>query len=179
MPVWADPKRVRENPTRYAFLKNYLQQHNISFSSVLPLPTSCTFYFSDTRQAKASANYIAAVKPLFDCHSVWDFSAQWRSFKEHRGKPSHWPVNQNIYCFVEGVEPMWEDKTNREGGRLTLCPPKTALDDVFEWALCSFVGGNLTDFGLVGIVLSRRTRSDRIELWLNASATLATIPRLK
>ncbi|KAI9024952.1 translation initiation factor eIF 4e-like domain-containing protein [Phycomyces nitens] len=179
MPVWADPKRVRENPTRYAFLKSYLEQHNIPFSSVLPLPTPCTFYFSDTRQAKAASNYIAAVKPLFDCHSVWDFSAQWRTFKERKGKPSHWPANQNVYCFVDGVEPMWEDKVNKDGGRLTLSPPKSALDDVFEWALCSFVGGNLAEFGLVGIVLSRRVRSDRIELWLDSSATPATIPRLR
>ncbi|KAF7731432.1 translation initiation factor eIF4E [Apophysomyces ossiformis] len=189
IPIWADPIKVRENPTRYGALKKYLREHDLSFSSPLPLPKSCTFYFSDTSAAKrtssaaatsaAASNYIATVKPLFDCHTVRDFSARWRLYKERCNRPSQLLPNQNLYCFRTGVEPMWEDKVNRNGGRLTLCPSKTAMDEVFEWILCSFVGGNLYDHGLVGLVLARRARGDRIELWLDDSASQETMPALK
>ncbi|KAG0182295.1 translation initiation factor eIF4E [Apophysomyces sp. BC1021] len=188
IPIWADPIKVRENPTRYEALKKYLCEHNLSFSSSLPLTSPCTFYFSDTSAAKRTPaattpttpnNYISAVKPLFDCHTVREFSARWRLYKERRSRPSQLLPSQNLYCFRTGVEPMWEDKVNQNGGRLTMCPTKTAMDEAFEWILCSFVGGNLYDHGLVGLVLARRARGDRIELWLDDSASQGTIPALK
>ncbi|KAI7870825.1 hypothetical protein BDF14DRAFT_1416814 [Spinellus fusiger] len=181
MPVWVDPIKARDNPTRYAFLKHYLQAHQLPFSSALPLPTACSFYFNDTstaRHKEAVTQYLATVKLMFSCHSVWDFSSQWRQFKQTT-KPSQLLPNQNIYCFIEGVEPMWEDKTNQAGGRLTLSPTNVTLDLLFEWALCSFVGGSLARHGVVGIVLSRRTRGDRIELWVDATGTSATMDVLR
>ncbi|KAI7884337.1 translation initiation factor eIF4e [Lichtheimia hyalospora FSU 10163] len=181
-PIWADPERVRENPSRYEYVQSYMKQHGIAPSSPMPLPNEYMFYFwesasntagtTSSKQKIASAHYMSSVKPLFDCRSVWDFSSRWRMYKQYKGGPSQMMHNQNLYCFIKQVQPMWEDERNRHGGRLTLSPPRCDLDTVFEWVLTCFVGGNLDPFGMVGVVLSKRSRGDRIELWLDGSANV-------
>lgn len=181
-PVWADPERVKENPSRYEYVQSYMKQHGIAPSSPMPLSNEYMFYFwesasnnagtTSSKQKIATAHYMSSVKPLFDCRSVWDFSSRWRMYKQHKGLPSQMMHNQNLYCFIKHVQPMWEDERNRHGGRLTLSPPRCDLDTVFEWVLACFVGGNLDPFGMVGIVLSKRSRGDRIELWLDGSANV-------
>lgn len=174
MPIWADPVRLCENPTRFEYVQQYMKEHKLSNSSPLPLAHPHVFYFSETLASKhqkiATDNYMSSVKQLFGCRTVWEFSARWRLFKQRKCRPSQLQHNQNLYCFVEGVAPMWEDSRNRDGGRLTVCPPRGTLDETFEWMLASLVGGSLSDYGAVGVVLSRRARSDRIELWLDGSA---------
>ncbi|KAI9320073.1 translation initiation factor eIF 4e-like domain-containing protein [Dichotomocladium elegans] len=182
-PVWADPARVRDNPSRYERVQAYMKQHGIAPDSPMPLSSAYTFYFWDSSQKSPStstsaSHYMEAVKPIFDCKTVWDFSSRWRLYKALRGRPSQMAPNQNLYCFVKGVQPMWEDVRNRRGGRLTLSPARSDLDEVFEWVLASFVGGNLESYAMVGLVLSRRTRGDRVELWLERTVP-EDVPGLK
>ena len=184
LPIWADPDRVRENPTRYQYVKEYMDKHGIPKTSVMTLPNTYTFYFSETAAAKhqktPTANYMSTVKPIFKCQTVWDFSSRWRYYKQNMsGRPSQMKNNQNLYCFIQGVAPMWEDSTNKNGGRLTLCPNKTDIDELFDLVLASFIGGILSEFGMVGVVLSKRNRGDRIELWLDDSASIDTMPPLQ
>jgi hypothetical protein len=84
------------------------------------------------------------------------------------------PLNQTLYSFCQGVEPMWEDEVNKHGGRITVMLPP---DELVDWLLCGFVGGNLV--GMVGLVLSKRARGDRVELWLDTTSndpnTVATL----
>ncbi|KAI9307538.1 translation initiation factor eIF 4e-like domain-containing protein [Cunninghamella echinulata] len=160
-----------------------MNKNNIPSTSSLPLLRQVVFYFGDTSKSKSKSSssstttapgadhYRSTMDKLFACQTIWQFSARWRHYKEvYQQRPSQMSVNQNLYCFHQGVEPMWEDPVNKEGGRLTLCPGKNILDECFDWLLCSFVGGSLISYGMVGIVLSKRARADRIELWLDASA---------
>ncbi|KAI8882331.1 translation initiation factor eIF4e [Backusella circina FSU 941] len=172
-PVWADPIKIKENPVRYEYTATYLQERSIPTDSMLPLPKPCVFHFSDSNNK--SKSYGAMIKHLFECDTACNFAARWRLF--HKRVPQL-IANQSLYCFVKGVEPMWEDKVNQNGGRLTL-HHAAHLDELFEWLLLSLVGGSLYEQGAVGVVVSRRTRGDRIELWLDASASLATLPDLK
>jgi hypothetical protein len=175
-PIWADPIKIRENPTRYESVKSFLQENRTSFQSTLPLSKPCTFYFSDSNNKE---EYMSAVKSVFQCDTVWQFSARWRLFKEAYSKqPSQLLPNQNMFCFIQDVEPMWEDPVNQKGGRLTI-HMQTKLDDVFEWILLAFIGAALFDHGVVGIVVSKRYRGDRIELWLDESATPESLSLFK
>ncbi|KAI9365292.1 hypothetical protein BD770DRAFT_313226 [Pilaira anomala] len=176
-PVWADPILIQQNPTRYERVKEYMKQHSIELNNPLPLLKPCVFYFSDTNSKQS---YMSAVKCVFKCDTVWQFSSRWRVLKEKMGKkPSQLLANQNLFCFIEGVEPMWEDKVNEKGGRLVIQNTK-GIDDVVERILCAFVGANLFQFGVVGIVVSRRNRGDRIELWLDESnCTIESIDLFK
>jgi hypothetical protein len=171
LPIWADPIKVQENPTRYKVIQDYMTQHKLSYTSPLPLNKDIVFYFGDTKTTMV--NYRSSMQKLFTSSTVWQFGSYWRRYKETLGrKPSQMMTNQNLYCFEKGVEPMWEDEMNKNGGRLIVCPGKCiSLDDLFDWLLCAFVGGQLTAEGMVGLVLSRRARFDRIELWLDASSS--------
>ena len=159
-PIWVDPKRLNQNKEAYDHILNDLKERKVNTTtSTLPLLSPCTFYSSDNNRK----NY--SVKPLFGCDTVWQFASRWRAFKEKGNKPSQLLVNQNIYCFKQGVEPMWEDPVNEQGGSLTINSKQ--LDNLFEWLVCAFVGGSLYVDGVVGLIVSRRNRGDRIELWLD------------
>ncbi|CAO3641294.1 unnamed protein product [Cunninghamella blakesleeana] len=181
LPIWADPIKVKENPTRYKEVQDYMMKNHIPYTSVLPLPKQVIFYFGDTSKTKSGEDdYRSTMDTLFTCKTIWEYSARWRRYKEvYDRKPSRMSINQNLYCFHKGVEPMWEDETNKDGGRLTLCPARGQLDELFDWLLCSFAGGSLLTFGMVGIVFSRRARADRIELWLDASANTDVLSKLR
>lgn len=168
VPVWADGEKVKQHPEDYQKAMRYLKEHEIANDSSLPLSHNIVFYFSDTSTAKSkNANsYSATIRPMFVCETVWQFSARWRKFKERFSSPSFMLPNQNLYFFKQGVEPMWEDPVNARGGRITLSPTKMTLDELWEVVLCSFVGATCHN-SIVGVVMSRRGRGDRIEIWMD------------
>lgn len=43
----------------------------------------------------------------------------------------------------------------------------------FEWILMSMVGGNLQEYHVVGVILSRRAHGDRIEIWFEGAEDLS------
>lgn len=168
VPIWADANRMREHPTEFQKAVAYLKENGITFDSSLPLLHNVILYFSDTSSAKAkNANsYSSTIRPMFICETVWQFSSRWRKFKERFSAPSQMMPNQNLYFFRQGVEPMWEDPINAKGGRMTLSPTKMALDEIWEVVLSAFVGGTCHN-SVVGVVMSRRGRGDRIEIWMD------------
>ncbi|GAB5592512.1 hypothetical protein Unana1_07412 [Umbelopsis nana] len=168
IPVWADAFKVQQHPVEYQKATSYLKENHIPFDSSLPLPHNVVLYFSDTSTAKAkNANsYSSTIRPMFLCETVWQFSSRWRKFKEKFSSPSQMLPNQNLYFFKQGIEPMWEDPVNARGGRITLSPTKMTLDEIWEVVLCAFVGGTCHS-SVVGVVMSRRGRGDRIEIWMD------------
>lgn len=176
VPIWADPERIHTHPSCYEYVQAYMKKHNIPFTSSMPLPSTCTFSFS-SKNSKQPAIYnantfIASIMTLFSCDTVWQFASCWRQVKESYGWPSRLKVNENLYCFIHGVAPMWEDIRNRHGGRMTI----TLSEDInvcFEWILMSMVGGNLQEYHVVGVILSRRAHGDRIEIWFEGAEDLS------
>ncbi|KAJ2962998.1 hypothetical protein NQZ79_g1971 [Umbelopsis isabellina] len=168
VPIWADGEKVKQHPEDYEKVMRFLKEHEIANDSSLPLSHNIVFYFSDTSTAKSkNANsYSATIRPMFVCETVWQFSARWRKFKERFSAPSFMLPNQNLYFFKQGIEPMWEDPVNARGGRITLSPTKMTLDELWEVVLCSFVGATCHN-SIVGVVMSRRGRGDRIEIWMD------------
>ncbi|KAI9274217.1 translation initiation factor eIF 4e-like domain-containing protein [Sporodiniella umbellata] len=175
IPVWADPVKIKDNPTRYEQAVCYMDEASIPFDSVLPLPQPCSFYFMDNRQH----SYLSSLQSLFNCDTVWNFTNRWQHYHAQTRFPSQLTANQNVACFIQGVEPIWEDPVNRNGGRLNLHLKSHLLDSVFETLLLAFVGGTFLDLGTVGLVLSKRFRCDRIELWLSESLTDQKLADLK
>ncbi|KAI9276471.1 hypothetical protein BC943DRAFT_332937 [Umbelopsis sp. AD052] len=168
VPIWADAEKMLEHPTEFQKAVAYLKENGIAFDSSLPLLHNVILYFSDTSTAKSkSANsYSSTIRPMFMCETVWQFSSRWRKFKDRFSAPSQMMPNQNLYFFRQGVEPMWEDPINAKGGRMTLSPTKMALDEIWEVVLAAFVGGTCNN-SVVGVVMSRRGRGDRIEIWMD------------
>jgi hypothetical protein len=139
--------------------------------SELPLYQPCVFYFIDyNKNASSSVN----IKPLFTCSTVPQFASGWCTVKNHT-RMSRLQPNQNVCCFVQGVEPLWEDEANKGGGRLLI---HGDMDNVFEWLLCALIGANL-DECVVGVVAAKKQYRDRVEVWMNDKMTHEKIPLFK
>ncbi|KAF9404645.1 translation initiation factor eIF4E, partial [Podila epigama] len=116
----------------------------------MPLSDEWTLFFSDTSRAKDKSQvqdaYSSAITPLFTCHTVPQFATSWKYVRE-RVRPASMKVNQNLHWFKKGIKPMWEDPRNKYGGRLTICPPRSQLDLVWETVLILMAGDVLDHHG--------------------------------
>jgi translation initiation factor 4E len=96
-------------------------------------------------------------------------------------KPSSQLSTQcNYHIFKEGIQPMWEDPQNEQGGKWVFTIPKgknsngTVISRVDEFWLftCLAVIGETIDFTgdmVCGAVVSIRKSQDRIALWIKTN----------
>ncbi|KAM7451678.1 translation initiation factoreIF4E [Porites harrisoni] len=77
--------------------------------------------------------------------------------------------------FKEGIEPMWEDERNRQGGRWLLNTQKNSrqdLDRLWVETLMLLIGEQFGDYSdsVCGAVVQIRTKGDKLAIWTsNAS----------
>jgi len=84
-------------------------------------------------------------------------------------------VPPSDYClFKEGVEPMWEDPANINGGKWSLEFPKgpnrqmdARLDDIWLEVLLCLIGEAFDEDGddICGAVVDCRMKQDKISIW--------------
>ncbi|CAG2103302.1 unnamed protein product [Medioppia subpectinata] len=95
-------------------------------------------------------------------------------------------VAPSDYClFKAGVEPMWEDCHNINGGKWSLEFPKgpnrqmdARLDDIWLEVLLCLIGEGFNEFGeeICGAVVNVRAKEDRISVWTaNSSKSVANL----
>jgi translation initiation factor 4E len=84
--------------------------------------------------------------------------------------------NSNYHLFKEGIEPMWEDPQNKDGGKFVLTLPKQnrmegRTDECWLYTVLAVIGEtmDLTGEEVCGCVVSIRKSADRIALWLKSS----------
>ncbi|KAG9307253.1 hypothetical protein G9A89_017081 [Geosiphon pyriformis] len=115
-------------------------------------------------------------------------------------KPSQLEMNTNFHIFKDKIKPMWEDPANANGGKwvISMRNPQL-LDRCWSWLVYSLVGEELDEnddicgagmssnvilyipLKLLNInkfflkVMSRRTRGDRIAVWVRDKDNVAII----
>jgi translation initiation factor 4E len=84
--------------------------------------------------------------------------------------------NSNYHLFKEGIEPMWEDPQNKDGGKFVLSMPKSyrsegRTDECWLYTVLAVIGETMDESGeeVCGCVVSIRKSQDRIALWLKSS----------
>jgi len=84
--------------------------------------------------------------------------------------------NSSYMFFREGVTPTWEDKENQNGGMWRIVLKKNEdrnkyLDTFWIEILLALVGEQIShSMEITGVVVKRRQREDRIELWTKGRA---------
>ncbi|KAG0250876.1 hypothetical protein BG011_008003 [Mortierella polycephala] len=85
-------------------------------------------------------------------------------------KPHKIENSANYHLFKDGIKPMWEDPANANGGRwiVTLSNKNGELLDRCWMELAYALVGEQLDAGddICGAVLSRRTKADRLAVWV-------------
>uniref|UniRef100_A0A1I7ZAB7 eIF-4F 25 kDa subunit n=1 Tax=Steinernema glaseri TaxID=37863 RepID=A0A1I7ZAB7_9BILA len=108
------------------------------------------------------------VKELAAFQSLQGFFAMYNAISP----PSLLRNGHDYMLFKEGVKPMWEDDKNRKGGRWRVSidvQRKERLlrtDSYWYELMLAFIRGDFTDDAeVLGIVVNRRAKADKISVW--------------
>ncbi|KAL7669198.1 hypothetical protein ACOME3_009863 [Neoechinorhynchus agilis] len=133
--------------------------------SMFPLENAWSFYFLKNEQSRAWRDNIVFVSNVETAEEFW-------SVINHLQTVNKLHFNTDLMVFKRGIQPMWEDPMNINGGRWVFFIDKrhTAVDLDACWLhlLMAIVGdqfGDLDEGCLVGAVLSVRKNGCKIALW--------------
>jgi len=82
----------------------------------------------------------------------------------------------DYYLFKEGIQPMWEDPNNIEGGRWLIQVDKNKRNELLDhyWLelLMAVIGEQFDDHGdqICGLVINVRQKGDKVSLWTRDSS---------
>nr|XP_006822370.1 PREDICTED: transcription initiation factor TFIID subunit 1-like [Saccoglossus kowalevskii] len=134
-----------------------------------PLQYKWKFWY-DSRENKTSrtrTDYMNYGSNLIELGVVETIEGFWRIFN-FLAPTSDLDSNANYHFFKLGIMPMWEDISNKAGGKwvLTIKNEPELLHRTWLELLLALVGEQI-DFSweVSGAVVSRRRRGDRIALW--------------
>jgi len=135
----------------------------------LPLHRNWVLWYDNPRLAPPDSDWKDNLKK---CGAFSTAEGFWQVF--NNVKPaSQLSLNSNYHIFREGVQPMWEDKTNLNGGKFVLTMPKRdsksgKCDEWWLFTVLALIGETMDLSGdeICGIVVSIRKNQDRIALWL-------------
>jgi len=134
-----------------------------------PLHNKWVLWYDNPKAAVPNSDWIDNLKMCGEFDTPAKF---WQVF--NNVKPSsQLSLQCNYHIFKEGIEPMWEDPQNKDGGKwvFTIQKKDPRTNRVDEWWLltCLALIGEATDSNgdmVCGAVVSIRKHQDRIALWL-------------
>ena len=136
-----------------------------------PLHREWVLWFDNPRLAPEGTSWRDNLKECGTFSSVETF---WEVFNNVQ-PASALSANSNYHIFVKGVEPMWEDKANVNGGKFVLTIPKKEskggrLDESWLFTVLAVIGETIDASGdeVCGTVVSIRKSQDRVALWLKS-----------
>lgn len=136
-----------------------------------PLHNRWTLWYDNPRLAPTGTDWHDQLKNLGTFQTAEEF---WSVF--NNVKPSSaLALNSNYHLFREGIEPMWEDPANKEGGKFVLTIPKQDSkmgkgDEWWLYTVLAVIGETMDASGdeICGCVVSIRKGQDRVALWLKS-----------
>lgn len=145
----------------------------------MPLHGTWTLFYDNPRLAPEGTSWADNLKTCGDFDNADDF---WRIF--NNVKPaSQMATNSNYHLFRQGIQPMWEDPANVNGGKFVLTIPKKdskngRCDEWWLYTVLAMIGETMDLHGdqVAGAVVSIRKSQDRIALWLKSSDPNICIP---
>ena len=116
------------------------------------------------KQTIDSSEYESQVKKIAEFDTIEDFWAIYQHIK----KPDNCKQGIEIQMFKENIKPMWEDESNKNGGKLTLKLNKGYTTIIWEELILGIIGNILpkeTSEGINGIIFSSKKESNILQIW--------------
>ncbi|KAG0085512.1 hypothetical protein BGZ93_000631 [Podila epicladia] len=127
------------------------------------------------RQASSAHSYVNMLQNLGTFSTVEQFARYFNWIE----KPHKMENSANYHLFKDGIKPVWEDPANANGGRwiLTLQNRNSDLLDRCWMELAYALVGEQLDASddICGAVLSRRTKADRLAVWVRDRENVTAI----
>lgn len=144
------------------------EQEQAGATSVIPekhpLQNKWALWYFKTDKNK---DWKDCLKKVIEFDTVEDF---WSVFN-HIKPPSQIASGCDYMVFKEGIEPMWEDKRNKQGGRWLLNLEKRDrrdfLDQCWLETIMCLVGESFDDASdeVCGAVVQIRNKGDKVAIW--------------
>jgi len=108
-------------------------------------------------------DYLGSLNKIYTIGTVEDF---WSVFN-NIADANIVPTGSTYHFFKEGINPMWEDPTNKLGGKWVLNTSKDQLAGMWENTLLAIIGEQFHPHGdqICGAVMAKRAKGDKISLW--------------
>jgi translation initiation factor 4E len=134
-----------------------------------PLHNKWVMWFDNPKSMKPGQEWLDNVKKT----GTFDSPASFWSMYNNLKPPCKLSIGCNYHLFKEGVEPMWEDPANKNGGKWVFTiakkdPKSRRLDEWWLFTCLALIGETIDPDGdlVCGAVVSIRKQQDRIALWL-------------
>nr|CCA14627.1 eukaryotic initiation factor 4E putative [Albugo laibachii Nc14] len=127
-----------------------------------PIQNMYTFWYMKRNTANKAESYEKSIKELGDFKTVQGF---WCIYN-HLVRPNDLPNTMDYHLFKTGIKPMWEDPSNRRGGKWMVRMRKGIASRYWEDLILAIIGEQF-DVGneICGAVISIRYNEDIISLW--------------
>lgn len=126
-------------------------------------------WFKDSEENSKNQNmgkdeYLEKVKKIFEFSTIDEF---WEIY-QYLVKPEVSRHGIEIMIFKSSVKPMWEDESNKNGGKVTIKVKKEYSNLVWDEIVYRFIGNNFpltNNSDLNGIIFSVKRDSIFIQVW--------------
>jgi len=136
------------------------------FTTKHPLQHTWTWWFDSPKGKITQSSWANNLKKIYTFSTVEDFWCLWNNIKgAHELGPG-----SNYHVFKEGIEPKWEDPSNKKGGKWIIqiknSQRETQLNQIWLYTVLACIGCSFEDDDEVcGVVVSLRKKDDKICLW--------------
>ncbi|XP_039997369.1 eukaryotic translation initiation factor 4E family member 2 related sequence 1 isoform X4 [Xiphias gladius] len=143
-----------------------------------PLQYNYTFWYSRRTPSRpaSSQSYEQNIRQIGTVASVEQF---WK-FYSHLVRPGDLSGHSDFHLFKEGIKPMWEDESNRSGGKWIIRLRKGLASRFWENIILAMLGEQfMVGEEICGAVVSIRFQEDILSIWNRTSNDQTTTSRIR
>ena len=133
-----------------------------------PITFSCSLNTHSVKKSKSKPiqkeqEFFEKIIKIADVSNINEF---WEVF-QHLKKPNQCPTGSDYHIFKKGIFPMWEDKLNMDGGKLSVLLTIKYANVIWEEVAFNFSQGLLPYYDYInGIVISMRPKFMVLSFWI-------------
>lgn len=131
-----------------------------------PLSRRWTLWYYDPNCVKGNKDWLELLQKIYTINSIENF---WRLYNNIEA-PSGLKSKANYFLFVDGIDPVWENDANRNGGKWTIefdsKNRKCNVDHYWLYTLLGIIGASLPGSKhVLGIQLAVKFHKYRLSIW--------------
>jgi len=162
------PENFRPKNKNQSQNQNTISNSIFNMSHFNPITFSCSLNTHSVKKSKSKPiqkeqEFFEKIIKIADVSNINEF---WEVF-QHLKKPNQCPTGSDYHIFKKGIFPMWEDKLNMDGGKLSVLLTIKYANVIWEEVAFNFSQGLLPYYDYInGIVISMRPKFMVLSFWI-------------